>query len=165
MKKYKNVLEFKNNKLIIDYLLERPDELINYRDNLKEYMRPLTGETEITESLRTLSNAGILVEKRVKNRKSYRLSTTSKAFKEILNGYDKSEMKMLLNSNYMIFMIEKRGIVKVFNLIKDKLSDSGFKRDATTSLLNLSVTKKEYDEFVRKIKISISKAKTHIKDP
>lgn len=165
MKKYKNIIEFKNNKLVIDYLLVRPGEFINYRQNLKDYMRPLTGETEITEALRALSKAGILFEKRMKDGKNYRLSTKSKPFKEILNGYYMSDIKTLINSNYMSYMIEKRGIVAVFDLINDKLIDFNFKKEATTSLLNLPVTKKEYNEFARNIQINISEIKPHKMDP
>jgi hypothetical protein len=164
MKKYKNVLDFKNNKLVIDYFLEKPTERINYEDHLKDYMRPLTGETEITASLRALSAAGLLNEERKKKRKSYKISTTKEALRKIFDGYCISDIDVLLNSNYISYYIVKRGFVGLFESIKNRLIDSDFRQTASTTLLNLPATKEEYANFGMKLKTCISETKPFIGD-
>jgi len=164
MEKNKNILGHINNKRVIDQFINKPKRWIKYED-LKGPLRQLTGETEIRDALRMLSKKGLLVEKRQDSReKIYAISTTRKAFREILDGYYTDDIDTLLRSDYINYLIEKRGFRKICEAFKLKLDNPKFRQAASISLLNYPATKVEIQESAIKFQSIISDPSFHKKD-
>ena len=162
MKKIYNLLEPINNLRVIDLFIARPTESIT-TEKVESNLRDFTGSSDTGDSLRELSRGGLLIEKTAKDRrKNYRISYRSDAYRDIFNGYclfDSENIEKLLRSNYTTCMIEKRGLERVYEIIKPRLTDFRFRNIASKSLLNHSITKKEYQCFAADIKTRISEIK------
>ncbi|MGD0954265.1 MAG: hypothetical protein ABR985_18060 [Methanotrichaceae archaeon] len=133
MTKIYKSLEALNNKRIIDIFIESPKEWLS-RGEMVDLLRKFTGGSDTGSSLIELSRAGLLTRKARNKERIYRISTKSKAYRDIFYGYRSSAPKRFLESNYTTCMIEKRGFEKIYEIIKPELKDTEFRKIASTLL-------------------------------
>jgi hypothetical protein len=142
-----------NIRRILDWFLGNPDILCTYDD--MKYLRELTSESRIREALRKLVSRKILSadnptgrprskKEEQERRIRYGINRDLDTFQKLFYLYFEDGMEEFLGSNYTNHIIEQHQFSDIYEIIKDKLEISRFRRVASKALLNQPAT---IDEF------------------
>jgi hypothetical protein len=148
-----------NMRRVLDWFLGHPDILCTYAD--MKYLRELTSESRIRDALRELVLRKILsvdnltgIPKKKKERRiRYGINRDLDTFQKLFHLYFEYGIHEFLGSNYTNLIIEQHQFSDIYEIIKDKLEISRFRRIASKALLNQPAT---IDEFKSIPKSTIS---------
>jgi hypothetical protein len=140
-----NEIGYINTRRVLDWFLEHPDKLYSY-DSLK-YLREQTAESRIRDALRKLVLKKILSvdNPRGRPRKKkeeqgrrirYGINKDLDTFRMLFYLYFEDGIEEFLGSNYTNCIIKQHQFSDIYEIIKDKLEISRFRRIASKALLN-----------------------------
>jgi hypothetical protein len=169
--KEKFKLNSDNTRRVLEIFLNEPEKHFTYSD----FRDRLEGcESQITLALRGLSHSNVLEEKGLRGRppkpknkkkkkkgkedtpkkipKEYYIFIKIETFKKVFKIFSDDNIGMLMGSHYVNILIKNHGFLEVYDIIKDNLERSEFRKRASSALLQqpaLIDEYKNYREFIR----------------
>lgn len=135
--------------LVLKLFLENPTKFFSYKKISLEL--PEDSESSIRRALQELGKKGILdtsnpsgKQKSNDRTKTYKIDMKPKAFEKMLNISLGGSIDDFLRSAYVEQFIRMNSFECVYDAIKEKLKDAGFKLKASSELFALKSTKEEY---------------------
>jgi hypothetical protein len=159
---HKNIEKFKlnsdNTMRVLEVFLREPEKRFEYKD-----LRVILGgsESRIRDALRGLTRLKVLEargltgrprkedekKKEYEKRKEYKILIDTEVFKIITNSLPDDKVEAFLESNYVNYMIKKKGFIEIYNNIYNRLERSLFRESASRALLHQSALVDEYKNY------------------
>lgn len=119
---------------------------------IREKLRDLV-EVNVLEGSRALGrppkrkDEPLIQRKRGRKEGLYKIKLNADAFQKVLSFYSDDIVKEFFQSKYCDEFIKQYTLAEVYKLVQSRLKNPEFKRIASSSLLNLSASKKEYKKL------------------